>query len=157
MESEIALLAGGLSGLAVYVSMRVADRWSTRDGIPKNFARWHDELELRALQAIQADLHAAESRARLVALIGQIPADFDPTALLAVNVAAGVHRAALEHAERQGIVRPGSFERVYGHAAGTYEKAPVSEETGAAIVVVEAEPEPEPARPRWENGRLVVR
>lgn len=149
-----ALALGGCMGAGLFVILRVAERWSTRDGIPKDFARWHDELELRSLQAIQADLHAAESRARLVALIGQIPADFDPTALLAVNVAAGVHRAALEHAERKGIVRPGAFAQVYGSSPTL--SAPSDDR--APVVVVEAESEPgESPGPRWEDGRLVVR
>lgn len=155
MEPGFVLLLGGMLGAGVFVLLRVAERWTAQGAIPRDFRRWHDELELRALQAIQADLHAAEARARLVALIGEIPQDFDPTALLAVNVAAGVHRAALEHAERAGIVRPGSFARVYGEPP-TYSSAPSPDPELGAIVVVERE-ERDERRPRWENGRLVVR
>jgi len=161
VEPGIALLMGACVGVGLFVLLRVGERWSSRDNIPREFARWHDELELRALQAIQADLHAAESRARLVSLIGQIPQDFDPTALLAVNVAAGVHRAALEHAERQGIIRAGSFEKVYGEKPGFQKtSAALSSLEELEPVIVETSPETSekpPARPRWQNGRLVVR
>lgn len=184
MDPGYALALGGSFAVGIWLIIRTAERFMAGASIPKHFGRWHDELEHRALRAIQADMHAAECRAALVELIGQIPQDFDPTALLACQVAAGVHRAVLDHAERQGLVRPGSFEKVYGPRLD-----------GERIPAFDREPEPEPEpeldlsprlerpkrelvtveledleeleerargtrgvpRARWVNGRLVVR
>jgi hypothetical protein len=92
--------------------VRVARAWGVR--VPRDMASWQDEVERTAIEAIRADLYAAQCRAGLVELIGKVPADFDPTLLLGCQVAAGVHRGAVYEAERQGIIRTGTYERVYG-------------------------------------------
>jgi hypothetical protein len=95
---------------------------------------------------------AAECRVSLIRLIGKLPADYDPTALLACNVAAGVHRAVLENAERAGIVQKGTFERVYGPQEA-FENVDADE----PISVENAPTAGLTARPRWVGGKLVVR
>lgn len=152
LEPGWIMLLGACVGSGVFVLLRTFDAWERGSSVPKDFRRWHDELEVKALRAIQADMQAAECRAALVRLIGQLPADYDPTALLACNVAAGVHRAVLENAERAGIVQKGSFELVYGPqeafaARNDLEPVVLEKEAGTSLE----------ARPRWVNGKLVVR
>ena len=152
MEPGWILLASACLGAGVFVLLRTFDRWEQGASVPKDFRRWHDELEVRALAAIQADMVAAECRVSLIRLIGKLPADYDPTALLACNVAAGVHRAVLENAERAGIVQKGSFERVYGP-----QEAFENMDADEPISVENAPTAGLTARPRWVGGRLVVR
>lgn len=139
---------GASVGAGVYSLFRFADRLTSKAAIPDDVRRWKDELETRAIRAVQADMHAAECRAALVQLMGELPADYDPTALLAVNIAAGVHRAVVEQAEQSGIIKAGTFRAVYGAET-------ISEPSPELAAVVKASPSP--PRPRWEKGKLVVR
>lgn len=94
------------------LGVRVARSWGVN--VPRDMTSWQDEVERHAIEAIRADLYAAQCRAALVELIGKVPADFDPTLLYGGQVAAGVHRAAVVEAEQQGIIRSGTYQRVYG-------------------------------------------
>jgi len=82
--------------------------------VPREMSRWRDELERRCIAVLHADLAAAETKAALFELIGTIPADFNPSAFLGMQLAAGVQRAVLIEAERRGLVRDGMFANVYG-------------------------------------------
>jgi hypothetical protein len=108
------LIAGAVFGAGIFIVLRVLDRMFFGRNVPKDMQRWQDEVERAAVRCIQADLFAAESKAQLVELIGQVPKDFDPTVFLGVQVAAGIHRAVLIEAEKKGLVREGLFEKVYG-------------------------------------------
>jgi hypothetical protein len=94
------------------LGVRVARSWGIN--VPRDMTSWQDEVERHAIEAIRADLYSAQCRAALVELIGKVPADFDPTLLYGGQVAAGVHRAAVVEAEQQGIIRSGTYQRVYG-------------------------------------------
>lgn len=110
----IEVMVGFLFGLGISI-IGFAFR-KLRGRAPHRFDLWGDEVERAAIRCIQADLQAAESKAALVSLIGDIPKDFDASAWLGCHVAAGVHRAALLEAERQGIVRRGLMSEVYDGA-----------------------------------------
>ena len=87
-------------------------RWGVP--IPQGFGAWKDELERRASYAVRKDFEAAEAKSELMAMMGEIPRDFDPTVMLGLHVAAGVQRAVLMEAEERGIVRAGTFQRTFG-------------------------------------------
>lgn len=142
---------GASVGAGIYLLLRFFDRLQASGGpIPADMRRWRDELEMRAMRAVQADMQAAEARVALVRLIEELPADYDPTALLAVQIAAGVHRAMVAQAEKDGIIQRGTFERVYG--------VPAAHELEAEAVIAETKTGTSlEARPRWVNGKLVVR
>jgi hypothetical protein len=106
----LTLFLGAGAGLISFTLARYFDG----SKIPKRMAGWHSEVERRAVMSIQADLHAAETRAHLVELIGDLPSDFDATVLLAADIGQGYQRAAIYEAERKGLVPTGTFERVYG-------------------------------------------
>lgn len=92
----------------------VVERWHAGGRIPKDMARWKNELLHAAHEAMEADMNAAEKRVRLCALIGSLPNDYDPSALLGIQLAAGIHRAVLAEAEARGFVKPGLTNQVYG-------------------------------------------
>lgn len=153
---------------------RLFQQWGIVDHVPRDMREFVDDLERTAGESFRADLYAAQCRAALVSLTGKVPADFDPTVLLACQVSAGLHRAVLVEAERQGLLPEGSFERVYGvsveDAAGgpmVRGRAPTPPEAWRDERDVEAEPEPDagsrsvPAAPpgnvHWIGGRQVPR
>lgn len=107
------------------LGVRIVRSWGIN--VPRDMTSWQDEVERTAIEAIRADLYSAQCRAALVELIGKVPADFDPTLLYGGQVAAGVHRAAVVEAERQGIIRTGTYERVYGRPIDemTYGEGPL--------------------------------
>lgn len=82
--------------------------------VPRDMAEFIFDLEDAGTTAVRADLYAAQARAALAEKIGKVPADFDPTLLYACQVSAGIHRAATAEAERQGVVRSGTYERLFG-------------------------------------------
>jgi hypothetical protein len=113
-EHSNCLIAGIVFAVGVFIILRIVDRMVFGRNIPRDMQKWQDEVERVAVQCIQADLWVAESKARLVELIGQVPKDFDPTVFLGCQIAAGIHRAVLIEAEKKGLVNAGLFEKVYG-------------------------------------------
>ena len=80
---------------------------------PRDMLTWGGAVERAAIEAIRADLYAAQTKAELVELIDHIPADFDASVFLSCQIAAGVHRAALQEAIAQGILRPETLATIY--------------------------------------------
>lgn len=111
--TTLGILLTAMFGAGVGLITYQVRKWWDRRHIGR-FNRWLEELEAQAIQVIQDDARAAESKANLFALIGELPADFDPTIFLTCKVAEGLHRAVLLEAERRGLVTAGTFERVYG-------------------------------------------
>jgi len=140
MDSHLGLLflalvmAGGF-----VICWRVIERYVLRVSPPKEFSAWKEELEQAAIEAIRADLFAAECRARLAELVGKVPEDFDPTAFLGIQIAAGVHRAVLQEAERRGLVRVGTYEEIYGPAYTPTAERPPAEREGPPPAAQEAQ------------------
>ena len=138
-------------GFSVAVGLWAVARFGPRlfgKGPPKDMLEWQGELERAAIEAIRADLYAAQTKAALALMIGQMPEDFDATAFLGCRVAEGVHRACLREAEEQGLVRPGFVDEVYAPAAPP-RGAPAS---APGLRLVEDLPPNE-----WVEGRLVPR
>jgi hypothetical protein len=119
------------------LGVRVARSWGIN--VPRDMTSWQDEVERHAIEAIRADLYSAQCRAALVELIGKVPADFDPTLLYGGQVAAGVHRAAVVEAEQQGIIRSGTYQRVYGRPIEemTYGEGPDGDRDRAPVILDE--------------------
>ena len=107
----VVILSIGFTIILKYLPVLLR-RWGVP--VPQNFADWKDELERRAQHAIRKDAEAAEAKADLIAMIGEIPRDFDPTVMLSLHVAAATQRAILIEVEQRGIVREGTFQRTFG-------------------------------------------
>ena len=146
MNDGSTFLAAIVFAVAAFFLLRLVERMFRRS-VPQDMQRWRDALERAAIAVIHADLAAAETKAHLFELIGTIPKDFDPTAFLTLQLAAGVHRAVLAEAEQRGLVRAGTFQNVYG---ATVESPPV--EAPGVVDVKPAEPPVE-----FVDGKLVPR
>lgn len=106
----------GLIGLVV--------AWWHKRRPARGMLEWHAEVERRAVAVVQSDLQAAEAKAHLLELIGEMPKDFNPTVFLTVDLSAGFQRAAMHQAEQLGLVPRGTFARVYGAAGLALPSAP---------------------------------
>jgi len=159
----------GFMAVGIFVfwklAVRVARAWGVR--VPRDMVSWQDEVERTAIEAVRADLYAAQCRAGLVEMIGKIPGDFDPTLLFSGQVVAGVHRGAIYEAERQGIIKNGTYERVYGRSIddvvydGSFSDTPFAMEEPVPVVdeVRRRRQARDPQRPSvpcdWSGGKLV--
>ncbi len=156
-DHTIYLIGAIVFGVGIFVILEVVKRMFVHS-VPRDMARWRDAVERAAVACIQADLTAAETKGHLMELIGTIPADFNPSAFLGLQLAAGVQRAVLIEAERRGLVRDGMFATVYGMSV---DQATV----GSGTVPPPAPPAdtvPAPAPPRepdveFVEGKLVPR
>lgn len=106
----LALALGAGSGLLSYYGMHIAE--SRRAS--KTFNRWLDEGRALCFRVIDTEAAAAEAKRELFEWIGALPKDFNPTVFLSVDLARGLQQAVLYEAEQQGLVQPGTLERVFG-------------------------------------------
>lgn len=102
---------GALAGLVVVfgffgVRWHLAREW--------RFSRWSAEVEITAVELIQAELRVAELQVKLAALAGRIPDDFNAPIFQAARVGAKLERAAYLEAERLGLIPPGVFTPIEG-------------------------------------------
>lgn len=86
---------------------------------PKDMLAWAGEVERKTIEAIRSDLYAAQTKAELIELIGEIPEEFNPAVMLACRVSDTVHMAAIREAESQGLIRQGMFDEIYPTAQAT--------------------------------------
>ncbi len=112
----LSFIFGCGAGILSYLMSRAWIGYNT----PRQFQRWHDELEQAARSAITADLYAVETKARLFQLIGNLPEDFEPTVFLTANIGKGIQLAVIHEAESKGLVPIGTLERVYGSPLPQY-------------------------------------
>lgn len=157
MNGDSAVLLGAVGLIIATIALtRLVDRMFIRS-VPRDMARWRDELERACIACLHADLNAAETKGHLAEMIGKVPADFNPSAFLGMQLAAGVQRAVLIEAERRGLVRAGMFASVYGMSV---EQATVGGGVPAVVAVADTVPPPVPPRePEVEfiDGRPVPR
>jgi hypothetical protein len=102
--------------VGIHVLLRLLGRLRRSLGrdVPRDMGEYIMQLEDLGTTSVRADLYAAQARAALAQEIGKVPAEFDPTLLYACQVSAGIHRAATAEAERQGVIRAGTYERLFG-------------------------------------------
>jgi hypothetical protein len=156
-----------LFALVIVIGMEVAlfsmkRFWRTRERVPKDFDTWQEELEHAGSHALRMSLEYSRAVARVVELVGKIPADFNPSAFLVCQMVEGIHKAVLIKAAEEGLIHPDALQRVYGGALGN-DYAP-SSSTSAAIQVptgsryITGTVEPDPAPPGagfvWRGGKL---
>jgi hypothetical protein len=104
------LLLGIGSGFATWFTLTIyLPRMQAR-----SFNEWAEQGRTLAIAVIDTDAAAAGAKRDLFEWIGKLPDDFNPTLFLATDLGMGLHRAVLNEAERRGLVRAGTFERVYG-------------------------------------------
>ncbi len=118
---------------------------------PKDMLMWAGEVERKAIEAIRSDLYAAQTKAELIELIGEIPEEFDPSVMLSCQVAAGAHKAAIREAEAQGLIRAGMFEEIYPTVPVAQ---PAPSQTPALRLVQTQQSGP---NVEWIEGKLVPR
>lgn len=138
--------------------------WRSRERVPKEFDTWQEELEHASTHAVRMSLEHARACARVVELVGKIPADFNPSAFLVCQIVEGIHKAVLIKAAEEGLIQPDALQRVYGSALGN-DYAPTSvappgmiASSGDRVItgtLVSAEPAPPSAGFVWRGGRLM--
>lgn len=106
----LALALGAGAGLITYWGLHIAE---ARRG-SKTFGRWLEDGRRLCYRVIDTDALAAEAKRELFEWIGELPKDFNPTVFLTVDLARGLQQAVLYEAEHQGLVRAGTFERIFG-------------------------------------------
>lgn len=118
----------GLAVIALRLLPRVLRAFGRR--VTRTQAEWQIEVEAAAIAAVHADLEAGRAKAWLIELIGSIPSEFDASAWLGCNIAAGVQRAVLQRAEEEGLIRPGLVDVVFPPAVAeppaAYEPEPMT-------------------------------
>lgn len=154
------LAAAIVFGVGILVVVWGFNRLFRRASAPRDVIRFRDELERRAVECLHADMEAAEKKMLLMEMVGgPLPEHFDPGVFLGLKVAAGVQRALLVEAERKGLVRVGTFERVYGVTIDQAFAVAPAPATPAAPATVDVPAEAPPAMPLVEfaGGKIVPR
>lgn len=151
-------------GVGMWLISHTIFAWWRGGQVPKDMSRWVSELDfaLRDLQG--AEMQKAICYRRVADLLGEMPRDFDATALSGMVMSDQVGRAILERAEMLGIYPEGTFEKLgvvpFRKGVGTAHEA----EQGARQELRETmlppaggngrSPEP-PWIGEWVEGRLV--
>ena len=99
-----------LMGLGAWLIGRTIEAFFRGAQTPKDMSRWIGELDfaLRDLQG--AEIQKALCYRRVADLIGQMPHDFDATAMTGLVMSDQIGRAVLQKAEDMGLYPHGTFE-----------------------------------------------
>lgn len=116
----LVLALGAGAGFITYWGLHLAE---ARKG-SKTFGRWLEDGRRLCYHVIDTEAQAAEAKRQLFEWIGELPKDFNPTVFLTVDLARGLQQAVLYEAEQQGLVRGGTFERVFGIPAAAMQGRP---------------------------------
>ena len=95
MSFFMGLLAFGLS--------RAVHAILTTSKVPKDMERWHAEVESACFDVIRARIYVAECEKRIIELVGEVPADFNPTLFAAPQLAKVMEDALIKQAENKDV------------------------------------------------------
>ena len=102
MEQHVIMALSFGMGLLAFGLSNVIQRYFLGSRIPKDMARWHSEVESVCYEVIRARIYVAEIERKLVDLVGEVPADFNPVLFSAPALAKAVEDAFVTKAQSQG-------------------------------------------------------
>ena len=103
MEHPLVMMASFGMGLLAFGLSEVIRRYLLGSRIPKKMAEWHSEVENCCYEVIRARIYVAECEKRMMDLVGEVPADFNPILFSAPYLAKSVEDAFVARAQSQEV------------------------------------------------------